>query len=131
MRYEELFEKMTRGPAFLFLGQDYLRLETGESVAAFAWSGIYTSAIDIIWPQSFQSKWRTLEPIVEERQHPADPRNRSKLHSTFLFGCIDQVEEEKRPPLLYEEWLTRKPVAMSLARRLPGRNQCSRLRFAL
>ncbi len=165
--------KMTQGPAFLLLGQDYLRSESeadpflseivrkyGKSdgqplhygqifqgqahysieaalawmqercdrisvphwlttVASFAWNGIYTSAIDTIWLRAFRAEWRELQPLFEEKYRPIDPRNRSKLHCTFLFGCVNRTEEDKRPPLTRFDWLKRKQVAVALARRLP------------
>ena len=169
---EELHIAFKRGPAFLFLGQDYLRLESGidsflsevlrkygpqnaspsynqifegeaqrsinsslawmrecckrlsvpqwlKTVADFNWSGVYTSAIDTIWLKSFDSEWRELEPLFDEKYNPIDPRNRSRLHCTFLFGRVDQAEETTRPPLTDIESLTREQVAVSLARRLP------------
>lgn len=164
---------LKRGPAFLLLGQDYLRLESGtdpflsevlrkygqvstgpshygnilegeaqnsiesalawmqercerlslpewlRTVASFTWSGVYTSAIDAIWPRAFRSQWRELQPLFEEKYRPIDPRNRSRLHCTFLFGCVNRIEEAERPPLTRFEWLKRKQVAVALARRLP------------
>lgn len=173
MNRDQLYEKLKQDPVFLFLGQNYLRLETErdpflaeilrkygphseanpgymqifsgtagnsieqsliwmqercthlpcpvwlKTVAAFPWSGIYTSAIDTIWRQAFQTEWRELEPIFEERYRPIDLRNRFRLHCTYLFGCVDQAENNKRPPLTLYEWLERKQVAVEIARRLP------------
>ncbi len=173
MKQDELFDLIKRGPTFLLLGQDYLRLETGtdqflstvlnkygklgtepplysqildgeakysaesalawmqercvhlpapkwlEKVASFAWNGVYTSAIDVIWPRVFRSEWREFESILEEKDRPIDPRNRFKLHGTFLFGCVDQTDSSKRPPLTLIEWLTRKQTSVSLLLRLP------------
>lgn len=174
MDQNEIYRKISEGPAFLLLGQDYLQLESGtdpflsellrkygpnsdnekhtyrqmlkgeaskeidtalawmqglcerlsppqwlKMVANFAWSGIYTSAIDIIWMRAFRSEWRELQPLIEERYKPNDPRNRSRLLCTFLFGCVNRVEETERPPLTLREWSKRRHVAIALARRLP------------
>ena len=170
---EELHIALKRGPVFLFLGQDYLRLESGadsfllevlrkygpqdnaspsydqifkgeahrsidsslawmrecckrlsvpqwlKTVADFSWSGVYTSAIDTVWPRGFDTEWRELEPLFDEKYNPIDPRNQSRLHCTFLFGRVDQAEETTRPPLTIFESLKRKQVAVSLARRFP------------
>lgn len=164
---------LSRGPAFLFLGQSYLRLESGEdaflseilhkyksldirgngynlifgpeisqsteaslawmqelsnritppswldTVAKFDWSGVYTSAIDIIWTKCFRSDWRELYHIFEERNNPSDPRNRAILHCTYLYGNVSRAEDTERPPLTTVEMLKRSPVAVSLAHRLP------------
>lgn len=172
-RSDELHVLLKRGPAILFLGQDYLRLETGtdsflaealrkygdtsadrpsykdllegeasasvqtalawmqersgilsvpewlEVVAGFAWSVLYTSAIDMVWPRAFRTEWRELHQLFEEKYRPTDPRNRSRLHCTVLFGSVGRAEEAERAPLNQLEWLRRKQTAVGLARRLP------------
>jgi hypothetical protein len=90
-----------------------------DLVATFPWNGVYSSAIDSIWPRAFRSEWRELQSILEEKYKPRDPRNRSVLHCTFLFGCSNRTEESQRPPMNKSEWRTRRQVAISLARRLP------------
>lgn len=90
-----------------------------NTIAEFAWSGVYTSAIDLIWLRAFRLEWRDLQSLFEEKYRPNDPRNRSRLHCTFLFGRVDRTEEAERPPLTRFDWLKRKQVAVALARRLP------------
>lgn len=170
---KEFCNLLKRGPAFLFLGQNYLQLESGKdpflseilrkygkiatnhsqyslifegvaqssgesalawmqercsrlsipqwlkTVASFNWNGVYSSAIDVIWPGAFQSEWRELQYILEEKYEPSNPRNRLKLHCTYLFGNVSRTEEEERPPLTEFELTTRKPTAIALAHRLP------------
>jgi hypothetical protein len=170
------YKALKKGPAFLLLGQDYLRLESGidpflsevlrkydktpashlqypqysqileggaknsiestlawmqercyrlstplwlKTVADYAWSGVYSSAIDVIWPSAFHSEWRELQHLFQEKQRPIDPRNRSNLHCTYLFGNVSRTEETERPPLTNLDFLKRKHVAVALARRLP------------
>lgn len=175
-KLEELYLKLNeRTPAFLLLGQDYLRFSTGkdpflseilrkynqgaepihygqllegeaknepekalewmqrlcerlsapewlELVASFPWSGVYTSAIDVIWQEAFRTEWREIEPLYDaETRNPIDPRNRFRLHCTFLFGCVNQSIDRttKRPPLKNSEFYKRESAAMLLAHRLP------------
>lgn len=172
-KQKELYKKLNNGPAVLFLGQDYLRLESGKDsflseilrkfcrnnskaicydqildcdadlsidsslswmqercnrislphwlkvVAGFDWSALYTSAIDIIWQNAFRSEWRELHHLFEEKYVPSDPRNRSRLHCTYLFGSVSRSEELERPPLNFIEFATKNAVAISLANRLP------------
>lgn len=167
-----IYDRLKQGPSFLFLGQDYLRIETGEdpllceiirkygpqsveapnyyclfegdaaqhrdvalawmderckrlsvpdwlqTVAQFAWSGIYTSSIDSILLAAFRSAWREVQPIFEEKFNPSDPRNKRVLHCTLLFGSLNQADEMTRAPLTRFEWTKRRQVAVSLARRL-------------
>lgn len=169
----EFCKSLEKGPAFLFLGQDYLRLESdkdpflsevlrkygttstspvqysqifeskaqnsGEAslawmqelcgrlstpnwlktIADYAWNGVYSSAIDVIWPSVFRSDWREIHHIFEEKYKPIDPRNRSNLHCTYLFGNVSRAEEEERPPLTEIELLTHNHIAIALASRLP------------
>ncbi|MBC1237224.1 DEAD/DEAH box helicase family protein [Nostoc sp. 2RC] len=168
---KELAKRLKSGPAFLLLGQNYLKLESGidpflseivrkyggiadsysqiltgsaceaselalawmqqrcerfaspewlETVASFPWSGVYTSAIDTICLKAFRNNWRELQPIYDsETLNPSDPRNRHRLHCTFLFGCVNQDDKNKRPPLNEDELDIRDSVANALARRLP------------
>jgi len=90
-----------------------------ETVAQFAWSGVQTSAIDIIWQRAFKTNWRELEPIYTEDKDPVDARSRTKLHCTYLFGTVDQIGIEQRAPLTRQEFNRRRQVAVGLARRIP------------
>jgi hypothetical protein len=170
---DDLYRRLSQGPVVLFLGQQYLRLETGSDpflsaalakflecldgggryddllsdtayesvqaalawmhqrserlpapdwlqvVAEFPWSALYTSAIDTVWEKAFRLPWRELDAIFEEKVVPSDPRNRSILHCTCLFGRVDQDSEPKHPPLTRREWLRRRHEAVAMARRIP------------
>jgi hypothetical protein len=90
-----------------------------KTVASFSWNGVYTSAIDTIWMRAFRLEWRELQPLVDEKYKPSDPRNRSKLLCTFLFGNVNRTGESERPPLSRREWAKRNRVANNLLQRLP------------
>ena len=167
----KLSKQLKTGPAFLLLGQNCLKLESGRdpflseilrkyggagddysqilagraseaseaalawmqqrcerfpspewlgTVASFPWSGVYTSAIDTVCLKAFRTSWRELQPIYDsETLNPSDPRNRHRLHCTFLFGCVNQTDRDKKPPLNEDELDIRDSVANALARRLP------------
>ena len=169
----EFIQRLSLGPAVLFLGQGYLSLETGDdsylreilrkfgpansdqrsyssildgaagnspdsslawmdercrrlstpdwlkSVSRYAWSAVYSSAFDSIWLNAFRTEWRDVHPILGEKYRPGDPRNRHRLHCTFLYGSVNRTSEDERPPLTQFEWGKRRQVAVSLARRLP------------
>jgi hypothetical protein len=89
-----------------------------ETVAEYPWSGLFTSAIDSVWPRAMRRPWRELQPLFEEKFRPSDPRNRRVLHCTYLFGSVNRVEESERPPITRFEWSRRSQVATALARRL-------------
>lgn len=166
------WERLNKGPAVLFLGQDYLRFETGEdpllreiesrfggrqdspayhqllrssasdsgdsariwlsercrrllppdwleSLSGFPWSSVFASAIDPIWSPIFRNDWREVAPIFDDAYFPRDPRNRRVLHTTFLFGALNQTEPKQRAPLSLFEFLSRQQIARNLAQRLP------------
>lgn len=170
---QKIYDSLNKAPVYLFLGQDYLKLETGrdslldeilkkynkeeyenpsyynifegdakkskrdalawiqnrcerisipdwvKSISDFPWSGVYTSAIDIIWVNAFRKDWRDIQPILEERYNPSDPHNRHNLHCTFLFGRIDRDDYSETVPLDYRELRKRKQVARKFLDRLP------------
>ncbi len=169
----DLYSRLKKGQVFLFLGQNYLKLEAGQdpfleevihkygnagegspsyfnlfegeaqnsvedslawmqarcmkfsipgwinTISDYAWSGVYTSAIDTIWYRAFHKEWREVQPVFEEKYNPSNPRNPSKLHCTFLFGCIDRVELSERVSLTKRDYAKRKLIALTFARRLP------------
>ncbi|MFC1923570.1 hypothetical protein ACFLY4_09825 [Chloroflexota bacterium] len=90
-------------------------------VASYAWSSVYTSAIDTLWYRAFRSSWRELFQLFEEPYKPLDPRSRTQLHCTFLYGCINRPSDDigERPPLTERELRNRSQEAIVLARRLP------------
>lgn len=90
-----------------------------KHVASFSWNGVYTSAIDAIWSKAFQSEWRTLQPLLNSDYEPSNPRNRANLLCTYLFGCINRIEEAERPPLTARAFARRKRVALDFLGRLP------------
>ena len=168
---QNFWEQLNRGPAVLFLGQDYLRSETGsdpllrevrgrfggsdessgyrllfegtanesgdsalawmsercrrlsppewvQSVAAFPWNSVFSSAIDPLWHPAFRNDWREVAPVYDHEYYPSDPRNRRVLHCTHLFGSLNSSEPAERPPLSSMEFLARIRTARNLADRL-------------
>jgi hypothetical protein len=55
----------------------------------------------------------------KKKYRPRDPRNKSILHCTYLFGCVNRTDPGERPPLNKSEWRSRRQVAIALTRRLP------------
>lgn len=90
-----------------------------ESIAKYPWVGVWSSAIDTLWADAFQSSWREVQKVFGESYRAPDPRNRRRLHCTFLFGSINRSDPDERPPVTRLEYLRRRGVAQSLARRIP------------
>ncbi len=125
LNYHQIFEgEAGKAPAaaLAWMHERCKRFSASEStkiISDFVWSSLYTSAIDVVWYPTFRKEWRELQPIFDESYKPSDPRNRFKLHCTFLFGCVNRSDDEQRPPLTSFEWRKRKQVAVALARRIP------------
>ncbi|MGJ0485139.1 MAG: hypothetical protein ACR65R_11495 [Methylomicrobium sp.] len=163
-------------PSFLFLGQDYLKLDNGidplltsisskylpqnssekssvesykvlleqtefadehsarawiseasrrlvepkwlEIVSKMPWSGVYSSAIDTQLTRAFRTDWRDVQPIFSKKFFSPDPRSRTNLHITYLFGCIEREEEDERAPLNEIDLIRRSSDATILLSRL-------------
>ena len=88
-------------------------------VADFAWNGVISSAIDPIWLPAFRNDWREVAPIYDNEYLPSNPRSRRELHTTFLFGSVNQIEPKQRPPLSRMEYYSRRRIATNLLERLP------------
>ncbi|MFP3591944.1 hypothetical protein [Chryseobacterium sp. SIMBA_038] len=89
------------------------------SIAKIPWSSVYTSAFDTIPTRAFEADWRTVQPIYDEKYRVSDPRDKTSLHITYLFGGVDDHDINKRPPLKKSEYLRRKPIVNGLLNRLP------------
>lgn len=90
-----------------------------EQIARFNWSGVYTSAFNGLLNQSFRNDWRSVQPLFSPHLQPLDPRSRSKLHISYLFGSIEQEDLSHRSPLNSIDLIRRNPQATVLLHRLP------------
>lgn len=89
-----------------------------DVISDYPWVGVWSSAIDSIWPTVFEKPWREVQRIFSERYRPSDPRNRRRLHCTYLYGCTARTEPEERFPASRIEKLKRRTVANALAYRM-------------
>lgn len=90
-----------------------------EIVSEYQWNNVYTSAIDTIWTKAFKKEYRKLSKIYDEKYYPIDPRNRTDLHCTFLFGCVDRTGDLEYPPLSKRELIKKHQKSISFITRLP------------
>src|SRR5579864_5978368 len=89
------------------------------SAARFAWSAVYSSAIDSRWEEAFRNTWRDTEPVLSPDFKPADPRNRTLLHCTYLFGSVARVEPDETAPSNALQFARRSSSTVALLSRLP------------
>ena len=90
-----------------------------DTISDFAWSSVFTSAIDDVWVRAFKKPWRSLNTVFTEDAWPLEARDHNFLSSTFLFGCVDKEDKDSRIPAGPFELDERAHVAVSLLRRLP------------
>lgn len=90
-----------------------------ESVSEFAWSGIFTSSFDGLLNRTFRNVWREIQPITSPDLQPLDPRNRTNLHVTYLYGSIERAEKSHASPLEPFDLTLREPSVSALLQRLP------------
>ncbi len=98
------------------------KISISDSVALlsdFAWNNIYSSAFDEVWVRAFSKKWRSLNSIFSDRSSPQDLRDKHRLCSTFLFGCVNKEDQECRIPTSKLELEERQQSAVVLLRRMP------------
>lgn len=89
-----------------------------EVVAKMPWSGVYTSSIDTLLLRAFRSDWRDVQPIFSKKFIAPDPRSRSNLHVTYLFGCVERENDDERSPLNEIDLIRRSSDATILLSRL-------------
>jgi hypothetical protein len=110
------------GPNFLHWLDDRSRSfapsQHVEAIAQYAWIGVWSSAVDGIWSAAFEKPWREVQRIYSERYKPSDPRNRKRLHCTYLFGSASRTEPDEKVPTSRIGYLKRRPVAQALIHRI-------------
>ncbi|ABW68889.1 P-loop NTPase [Desulfosudis oleivorans] len=171
---DDLASRLKAGPALLFLGQDYLKLENSvdtflgqildkygqghedisdyssifntnaslnpaesiawmynrcryipapeplQVIAQFAWSSVFTSAIDSIIDQAFRATWREIQIVSSPDYIPHDPRNSSRLHIWHLCGSVAAAPEtDGYPPLRLEDSWQRQTVSTLMSTKIP------------
>lgn len=90
-----------------------------EIIRDYNWSGVFTSAIDVVIDRAFRKEWRTVQPVLDTLYRPSEPRNKLKLHLWHLYGSVTATDEEGRPPLTLEQFWQRQGTATELLNRLP------------
>jgi hypothetical protein len=89
-----------------------------RTVASYAWSAMVTSAVDSVWVDALREPWREVVPVYEEAHRPAEPRDRTNLHCTLLFGCVRWPEVAPLPRDEFDR-RGRAQAAVAMLRRLP------------
>jgi hypothetical protein len=122
---DQLIERLESRDASASLQYLHRRSETVPiaenlyDVSEFAWSNVFTSAIDEVWVRAFKKPWRSLRAVFTESAWPLEIRDHNALCSTFLFGCVDKEDEDCRIPKGLFNFDEKTQRAVALLRRLP------------
>lgn len=90
-----------------------------DEITRLPWSAVYTSAIDDIIIKAFETDWRSVQPIFNEKQVFENPRSRYELKVNYLFGSINQPEGPNCIPLNIIQKIDRCNHAITWLKKLP------------
>lgn len=108
---ESLAARLAGGPAFLITGTASAE---AESVAGYAWSGVYSTAVTREVADSFRTSWRTTSSSLAMATSPS--RSRTDLQVCYLFGGEHLPEDEQPPRDALEEADARVRALQELSR---------------
>ncbi len=78
-----------------------------EPVAALLWNAVFTTSINPSLTKIFRSHARDVETVLSKEDNPVSPRQRSRLHITYLFGRAGERQRNEVPPHSIQELRTR------------------------
>ncbi len=79
---------------------DYITLpEWGKYLAKVKWNGIITSSVEYFVEKMLRLEMRDVRPIYQFKKNlPYDFKSKQKLHISYLYGCLNQIDKGLRPP---------------------------------
>ena len=89
-----------------------------SSVLSTPWNAVYTSAVDTVLRAKLRSEWRDVQPVLNEKYRPANPRNPVSLACTYLYGAVGEADDLDAAPLGQVDLLRRRPIASALLQRV-------------
>lgn len=89
-------------------------------IGNFPWNHIYTSSFDPRVTRAFKNDFRTLQPVFETSYKMSDPRSRTNLNQTLIFGQIQFNEPDRATPLTKLALTQKKNSSIVFLNRLPS-----------
>ena len=89
-----------------------------SSVLSTPWNAVYTSAVDTVLRSKLRNEWRDVQPVLNEKYRPANPRNPVSIACTYLFGAVGEADDLDAAPLGQIDLLRRRPIASALLQRI-------------
>ena len=88
------------------------------SVLSTPWNAVYTSAVDTVLRTRLRNDWRDVQPVLNEKYRPGNPRNPISLACTYLYGAVGEAAGPDAAPLSQVDLLRRRPTASALLQRV-------------
>ncbi len=88
------------------------------SVLSTPWNAVYTSAVDTLLRTRLRNDWRDVQPVLNEKYRPGNPRNPISLACTYLYGAVGEAAGPDAAPLSQVDLLRRRPTASALLQRV-------------
>ena len=110
-----------RRPLQLWMAQLCEHVQTPSwlsSVISTPWNAVYTSAVDTVLRAKLRTEWRDVQPVLNEKYRPANPRNPVSIACTYLYGAVGEVEDLDAAPLSQVDLMRRRPTASALLQRV-------------
>ena len=89
-----------------------------SSVLSTPWNAVYTSAVDTVLRTKLRNEWRDVQPVLNEKYRPANPRNPVSIACTYLYGAVGEADDLDAAPLGQVDLLRRRPIASALLQRV-------------
>lgn len=71
-----------------------------RKIAHIKWNGVITSSVEYFIDKIFQLERREVQPVYKYRSElPYNFKSKQTLHLSYLYGCLNQIQKEYRPPL--------------------------------
>lgn len=79
---------------------DYVTLpDWGKYLAKVQWNGIITSSVEYFVEKMLRLEMRDVQPIYQFKKNlPYDFKSKQRLHISYLYGCLNQIDKGLRPP---------------------------------
>ena len=99
---------------------DYIDLPNwGKYLALISWNGVITSSVEYFVEKILKLEMREVQPVYQFGKNlPYNFKSKHVLHISYLFGCLNQVQEGFRPPISSFELSAYKSNASMLLNRI-------------
>lgn len=91
----------------------------GKYLAMVPWNGIMTSSVEYFVEKMLKMEMREIQPIYQFGINlPYNFKSKKVLHISYLYGCLNQIQEGYRPPISLFELSSYKTNALMLLNRI-------------